>query len=165
MKWFFLAAFLPGVLLAQMMPMQMPMGEVCPGRGRPSRVVDLNEAQQKQIEGICKDSFKKVFDLRENTQKAEAELQAAFDESPVDQRKSNDAIEHLVAARSELFRATSQMDLKLRTVLTDEQWQELKKNHRGRPGGPGGPERGGWRRGGPPPNKSTTQTTGQPQQK
>jgi Spy/CpxP family protein refolding chaperone len=159
MKWTFLAAFLPGLLVAQM-PMQMPMGEVC-RQGRPSRVLDLSEAQQKQIEGICKESSKKLYDLRENTRKAEAELQTAFDESPVDQRKSNDAIEHLTAARSELFRATSQMDLRIRTVLTDEQWTELKNRERRGPGRPGGPDRGGWRRGGPP-SKSTTTTGQQP---
>ena len=140
-KWIFLAAFVPGLVCAQ-----MPMGGVC-GRGRSSQDLNLSEAQQKQIDGICKESFKKVYDLRENTRKAEAELQAAFDESPVDQQKSNDAIEHLAAARSELFRATSQMDLKIRTVLTDEQWQQLKKRERRGPGRPGGP--GGFRRGGP----------------
>jgi Spy/CpxP family protein refolding chaperone len=102
-----------------------------------------------------------MSDLRETWRKAEDELKAAFDESPVDQHKSNDAIEHLAAARSELFRATSQMDLKIRTALTDEQWQELKKRERrGGPGRPGGPN-GGFRRGGPS-TKGTTTTT-QPQ--
>ena len=129
------AAFLPGMLCAQM----MPMGDVST---------------------ICKDSFKKVSELQETWKKAEAELQAAFDESPVDQAKSNNAIERLTAARSDMFRATSQMFLKIRTVLTDEQWQALKtRDHRG-PGRPGGPG-GGWRRGGPA--KSTTSTTQQQQ--
>src|SRR5580700_7213721 len=106
-KWIFLAAFAPGLLLAQG---PMPMGEVC-GTRRPAHDLNLSEAQQKQIDGICKDSGKKMSDLRETWRKAESELQAAFDESPVDQRKSNDAIEHLTAARSDMFRATSQMDL------------------------------------------------------
>ena len=140
---------------------QMPAGGVC----RPGHTVqdlNLSEAQQKQITSVCKDSFKKIFDLREAVRKSETELQAAFDESPVDQAKSNAAIEHLVAARGELFRGTSQMDLKIRTLLTDEQWQELKKRqHRGGPGGrPGGPD---WRRGGPSPKGPPT--TGQPPQK
>jgi len=160
LKWIFLAAFLPVLLCGQ-----MPMGEVC-RPGRPPRDLNLTDAQQKQIDGICKDSIKKIFDLRDNTRKAEAELQTAFDESPVDQHKSNDAIEHLTASRSELFRATSQMDLKIRTVLTDEQWQALKlRDHHG-PGRPGGPDRGGWRRGGPPTKSTTTPPTGQqPQNK
>ena len=151
-----LAAFLPGLLCAQ-----MPMGEVC-RQARPAQDLNLSEAQQKQISGICKESFKKVSELRETWKKAESELQAAFDESPVDQNKSNEAIEHLTAARTELFRATSQMDLKIRMVLTDDQWQELKKRGRG-PGRPGGPDRGGWRRGNS--TKSTTPAISQPQNK
>jgi Spy/CpxP family protein refolding chaperone len=155
-KWIFLAVFVPGLLFAQG---PMPMGEVCGGPRRPAHDLNLSETQQKQIDGICKDSFKKMSDLRETWRKAETELQAAFDESPVDQHKSNDAIEHLTAARSDLFRATSQMELKIRTVLTDEQWQALKvRDRRGGPGRPGGP---GWRRGGPT-TKGTT-TTGQQQ--
>jgi len=154
-KWIFLAAFLPGLLCAQ-----MPLGGVCPGREGRRTTLNLSEAQQKQITTICKESFKKMSDLRETWRKAEDELKAAFDESPVDQRKSNDAIEHVAAARLDLFRATSQLDLKIRTVLTDEQWQELKKReHRG-PGRPGGPD---WRRGGTGP-KGGPPTTGQPQQ-
>ena len=154
-KWILLAGFLPGLLCAQ-----MPMGEVC-RPGRTNHDLNLTEAQQNQITGICKESFKKMSDLRETWRKAEDELKAAFDESPVDQHKSGDAIEHLTAARSDLFRATSQMDLKIRTVLTDEQWQELKKRvPRGGPGRPGGPN-GGFRRGGAG-SKGTT-TTAQPQ--
>jgi Spy/CpxP family protein refolding chaperone len=149
LKWILAATFLPGLLCAQ-----MPMFEVC-REARPVRDLNLSEAQQKQISTICKDSFKKISDLREGWRKAEGELQAAFDESPVDQHKSSDAIEHLVAARAELFRATSQMDLKIRTVLTDDQWQELKKRERrggpGRMGGPDGWRRGGTTKGGPPP--------------
>lgn len=157
LKWILPAAFFVSVASAQM-PGPRPGGEVCrPGRQVPE--LKLNEAQQAQIASICKDSSKRIFDLRESWRKAETDLQAAFDESPVDQTKSNAAIERLVAARADLFRATSQMDLKIRTVLTDEQWQELKKHQRRGPAGrPGGPD---WRRGGPknPPS------TGQPQQK
>jgi Spy/CpxP family protein refolding chaperone len=159
-KWVFLGALLPGLLLAQgprPMPMQIRMGEVC-GQGV-ARDLNLSDTQQKQISSICQDSFKKIYDLRESTRKAEADLLVAFDESPVDQKKSNDAIEHLNAARSDLFRATSQMDLKIRTVLTDEQWQALKtRERRGGPGGrPGGPDRGGWRRGGKTTSPTVTQ--------
>ena len=150
-KWIVLAACLPGMLCAQI----MPLGGVC-RQGRPARDLNLSETQQKQIASICKESAKKIFDLRDTWNNAETELQAAFDESPVDQTKSNIAIERLTAARSDLFRATSQMELKIRMVLTAEQWGELKKrDRRGGPGRPGGPD-GGWRRGGPPPKGPPT---------
>jgi Spy/CpxP family protein refolding chaperone len=153
LKWAFFAAFLPATLFAQM----MPMPGVCPQEGRPVRDLNLSEAQQTQISTICKESSKKVSELHKTWRNAEAELQAAFDESPVDQAKSNNAIEHLAVVRSDLFRATSQMELKIRTVLTDEQWQQLKVRQRRGPGRPGGPDGPGWRRG-----KGTTGTT-QPQ--
>ena len=159
-KWMFLAACLPALVCAQ-----MPRGGAW-WEGKLAKDLNLTEAQQKQISAIRHDSALKIFDLREAVKKAEGDLTLTFDESPLDQTKSNVAIEHLTAARSELFRATSQMDLKIRAVLTDEQWQELKKRERRGPGGPGGrpsgPE-GGWRRGGPP-SKSTTPTTVQPPQ-
>lgn len=155
LKWIFLGVLTSLALSAQMMP-PPPLGGVC-RQGRGARDLNLSEAQQKQITAVCKESFKKVFDLRETVNKAEAELQSAFDESPVDQAKSNNAIERLVAARSDLFRATSQMDLKIRAVLTDEQWQQLKVHERRGPGRPGGPD---WRRG-----KGTTGTTLQQQSK
>jgi Spy/CpxP family protein refolding chaperone len=165
-KWIFLAALSSGLVLAQgSMPMQgpMPMGGGFCGRGRLAQDLNLSDTQQKQISTICQDSYKKLSDLRETTRNSEAELQAAFDESPVDQHKSSDAIEHLTAARSELFRATSQMDLKIRTVLTDEQWHELKQRERRMgPGRPGGPDRGGWRRGGPSGKTTAPTITQQP---
>jgi Spy/CpxP family protein refolding chaperone len=150
LKWMFLAVSVPALLSAQ-----MPLGGMVCGQGRAARDLNLTEAQEKQITATCKEFSKKVYDLRDASNKAEAELQAAFDESPVDAVKSNNAIEHLTATRSDLFRATSQMALKIRTVLTDEQWQELKKRERrGGRGRPGGPE-GGWRRGGGPSTKGT----------
>jgi len=153
--WFFLAAFFTNAAWAQM----MPMGDVCRPEGRSVQALNLSEAQQKQITSICKDSFKKVFELRNTVRKAEDDLQGAFDESPVNEARSSAAIEHLNAARSDLFRATSQMDLKIRTVLTDDQWQELKRRQHRFPGGrPGGSD---WRRGGPPPKGAPT--IGQPQ--
>jgi Spy/CpxP family protein refolding chaperone len=155
MRLLFLIASTAGLMLAQ-----GPMGSVC-RPGKTARDMNLTDAQQKQVSGICQDSLHKLYDLREAVNRAEADLQAAFDESPVDQGKSTRAIEHLAAARSDLFTATSQMDLKIRTVLTDDQWKQLKMRHgpggMGRTGGPPSPD-GGWRRG-KGSTKSTTNTT------
>lgn len=144
-KWIFLAVSLPGLLCAQ-----MPRGGVW-WEGKVAQDLNLTEAQQKQIATIRKDYAGKVFDLREVVNKAEGDLEIIFDESPVDQHKANEAIERLSAARADLFRATSQFELKLRTVLTAEQWQEVKKRSPRGPGrGTGGPDGGPHRRGGPP---------------
>ncbi len=49
-----------------------------------------------------------------------------MNEDQVNEARANDAIEKLVAARGEMARTVSQMSLKLRVVLTPQQWQELR---------------------------------------
>src|ERR1700677_4051514 len=150
-KWWMMVA-LPVVLCAQSSTGSQPPAGSEParstqaGRGmmRPwwdssvTRDLNLSDAQTKQIRTTVQEFRGRMMDLRETVNKAETDLQSAFNEDPVDQKKANDAIDHLVAARGELMRATSQMDLKLRTVLTAQQWQELQNRQRSWPGpGPG----------------------------
>jgi Spy/CpxP family protein refolding chaperone len=108
--------------------------------------IQLTDAQRKQMLQTRREFRGRMFDLRTAVDKAEADLAAAFNDDPVDQRKANEAIDRLVTVRGELFRATSQMDLRMRSVLTAEQWRELQGLQR-RPNwpnprrgpGPGGP--------------------------
>ena len=115
----------------------------------------LTEEQQKQIRKTVKDFHSTTFEMVTAVNKAEAEVQAAFNEDPVDQKKANDAIERLVAARGDLFRLNSQRDLKLRSLLTAQQWQDLQKQERLRrpPFGPDFPGRG---KRGPAPSGAST---------
>ena len=109
------------------------------------RDMNLSEDQQKQIRKIQRETRSQMVDLRYAQEKAEVELENQFNEETVDTRKTNDAIEKLVRARGDLTRAFAQLSLKLRAVLTPQQWQELQKRRpaqdRMRPGrGPQGPE-------------------------
>ncbi|HLH41723.1 MAG TPA: periplasmic heavy metal sensor [Bryobacteraceae bacterium] len=141
-----LVLVLPGILSAQ-----------GPGPGpRPPwwespivKNLDLSDAQTKQIQTTVSDYRDKLRDLRAAVNRAETDFQAVLNEDPVDQRKANEAIEQLMSARAELFKTTSQMDLKLRMVLTGQQWQELQSETRGRILRPGG--RRGRGPNGPPP--------------
>lgn len=94
------------------------------------RDLNVSDAQIKQIRQTQKEFRPRMLDLREAVNKSESDLAAIFNEDPVDQNKANEAINRLAAARAEMTKAVSQMDLKLRTVLTAEQWQELKKRER-----------------------------------
>jgi len=160
-RWWCIAIALPVLLCAQPPGGAQPPGSQTArgplaGRGmmRPwwdssvTRDLNLSDSQTKQIRTTVQDFRGRMFDLREAVNKAENELQSAFNEDPVDQKKANEAIDHLVAARGELMRATSQMDLKLRTVLTAQQWQELQNRQRSWPG----PWPGPGRRRGPGPD-------------
>jgi Spy/CpxP family protein refolding chaperone len=118
--------------------------------------LDLNEAQQKEIRTTVREYRGHLMDLREAVQRADSDLQVALDQSPLDQRKANEAIEHLATARGELTRTISQMTLRLRTILTNDQWQELQRRQAERRPGPlGGRGRGG--RNAPPPPAAATQ--------
>jgi Spy/CpxP family protein refolding chaperone len=98
--------------------------------GKLAQDLNLTEAQQKLIRQTAKEFRGHILELRTAIDKAEAELTAAFNDDPVDQKKSNEAIDHLAAARNDLFRSTSQMELKMRSVLTAQQWQELQNRQR-----------------------------------
>lgn len=102
---------------------------------------NLTDGQRKQILQTRREFRSRMIDLRTAIDKAEADLAAAFNDDPVDPRKANEAIERLVTVRGDLFRATSQMELRMRSVLTAQQWQELQNRERQRPDGPN-PRRG-----------------------
>lgn len=139
-----LAAFaLPVLLLAQ-----PPRGPRPWWDGEVAKDLNLNDVQTKQIAQTLKDFRPRMFEVRAEVNKAEAAVQTAFNQDPVDQAKANDAINQLAAARGEMTKAVSQMDLKLRMILTADQWQQLQqKQHR--------PDRPGMRRRGPPDPTST----------
>lgn len=98
--------------------------------------LNLSDAQTTQIRATVKEYRVKLIDLRANLEKAEGEVEDAFNEPSLDQRKANEAIEKLASSRADFTRAISQMSLRLRTVLTPEQWAELQKRRpRLMPGG------------------------------
>src|SRR5438128_703399 len=133
-KWLFLILTLPLTVEAQ------PFLGFFPWWDSPlARDLNLTEAQTKQIRATVKEYRDHLVDLRAVVQKAEGDLRDVFNEDQIDQKQANDAIERLVTARSDLTRTLSQMDLKLRGVLTAQQWQQLQQR-RPRPGF--GPRRG-----------------------
>ncbi len=95
--------------------------------GRAAQALNLTDSQKSDINGIVKDYRSKMMDLRSAMQKADGDVETAFSENPVDQKKAGEAIEKLAAARGDLTRTLSQMSLKMRVLLTADQWQELQK--------------------------------------
>ena len=119
-----------------------------------AKQLGLSEAQTRQMDQVNQEDRQRMFAVREEVNKAEAAVDSAFNEDPVDPAKGNDAINRLAAARGELTKAVSQHDLKIRMILTTQQWQQLKQiQHEPWPG------RGVRHRGAP---KSTTPTPNGP---
>ncbi len=154
-KWFLVIAVLPAVLWAQGPRPGLRKGPALwEGAWWNSPIVqnlDLSETQRKDIRGTVREYRGHLLDLREAVQRADSDLEIALGESPVDQRKANEAIDHLATARGELTRTLSQMTLRLRTILTSDQWQELQKRQAQRRAVPFREgEEGGGRPGAPP---------------
>ena len=125
--WFVAAVMLPTMVLGQG-TRQGPVWWESPWWNSPLvQNLDLSEAQRKEIRTTIREYRGHLMDLREAVQRADGDLEIALGESTPDQRKANEAIEHLASARAELTRTISQMTLRLRTILTNEQWQELQK--------------------------------------
>jgi Spy/CpxP family protein refolding chaperone len=92
-----------------------------------ARDLNLKEEQNQQIREVVRSYRNRLIDQRSVMDKAEGELEDAFNEDKVDQKKANEAVEHLANARADMSRAVSQMSLRLRAILTAEQWHELQK--------------------------------------
>ena len=131
LKWFLTGAVLSAVLLGQPARPGLRQGPALwEGAWWNSPIVqnlDLSETQRKDIRGTVREYRGHLMELREAVQRADSDLETALGENPLDQHKANEAIEHLATARGEMTRTLSQMTLRLRTILTNEQWQELQR--------------------------------------
>jgi Spy/CpxP family protein refolding chaperone len=123
-----LRSLILALVLASALSAQMPRG-VYAWWNRPQLVRDLNltPAQREQIRGTVQQFRPHLLNVRVAVNQAERALADQFDRTPVDPAKTNEAIERLVDARSDLTRTLSQLSLKLRLILTEQQWQELQR--------------------------------------
>jgi Spy/CpxP family protein refolding chaperone len=122
-RYLFLALLLSGSLFAQM-PKSLYAWWSKPVI---AKQLNLTNVQRQQIRSTVIQYRPRLIDIRAEVNKAEIDLQAQFDHDPVDQAQANQAIERLIAARTDLTRTLSQMSLKLRTVLTEQQWRDLQR--------------------------------------
>jgi Spy/CpxP family protein refolding chaperone len=98
------------------------------------RQLNLSNGQIQQIRGVVSHYRPELLEDRAKVLRAEQTLEDLFNHDPVDQPKTTQAIEQLIAARSGLTRSLSELSLKLRVLLTTPQWQQLQRlrpNHGG----------------------------------
>ena len=121
LRKFALVLFASGVTLLAQMP---------PGAWWNSpafKEMNVSPAQMRQIRTTVREYRPKLQELRAAVETADQNLLAEFNKDPIDNQKASAAIDQLISARSELTRTLSQMGLKLRAVLTLQQWQDLVK--------------------------------------
>jgi Spy/CpxP family protein refolding chaperone len=116
------------LLFAASLSAQMPRG-IYAWWSRPhiARDLNLSPAQREQIRATVQQYRPHLLNVRLEVNQAEQALTDQFDRNPVDPAKTNEAIERLVDARSDLTRTLTQLSLKLRLILTEDQWQDLQR--------------------------------------
>ena len=106
------------------------------------RDLGLTDQQNSQIRETVAESRAHLTQLRATVDSAESLLHDLMDQEVVDFARAQAAIEQVVATRAEMMRAVALMSLKLRTILTYAQWQELgKRESQPPPPLPGQPQR------------------------
>jgi Spy/CpxP family protein refolding chaperone len=91
------------------------------------RQLNLSNAQVQQIRGVVSHFRPQLLEDRAKVLRAEQNLEDQFNRDPVDQAKTTQAIEQLIAARTGLTRSLSELSLKLRVLLSAAQWHELQR--------------------------------------
>jgi len=93
-----------------------------------ARDMDLSDQQRKQIRETVQAHRDSLIQQRADIQKAEGALQDLMNEEQVSEAKVTSAIDRLVAARGAMMKTVSLMSLKLRMLLTPEQWRALQQD-------------------------------------
>jgi Spy/CpxP family protein refolding chaperone len=89
--------------------------------------LELTDAQRTQIRSVAGEYRGRMMEVRDAVRKAENDLDAVFNDDSVDQRKGSDAIDRLTKARADMTKAVAEMSLRMRSVLTPQQWQTLRQ--------------------------------------
>jgi len=92
--------------------------------------LDLSDAQRTEIRSVIREYRGRMVAVRDAVQKAEGDLDAVFNEDTVDQRRGSEVIDRLTKARADMTKSVSEMSLRMRAVLTTQQWQELQRRQR-----------------------------------
>ena len=87
----------------------------------------LTPAQTQKIHQIIRSYRDRLFDARNNVEKAEAALEDLLNDPEVDPAAAKPVIDRLAGARANSTRVFTEMSVQLRSVLTIDQWRELRK--------------------------------------
>src|ERR1700761_2732048 len=85
----------------------------------------LTPAQTQQIHQIVRAYRDRLFDARNNVQKAEAALEDLLNDPEVNPAAAKPVVDRLAEARANSTRVFTEMSIQLRSVLTIDQWREL----------------------------------------
>jgi len=87
--------------------------------------IGLSQEQTTRIRTIVRSYRNRLFDARNNVQKAEAALEDVMNDDHVAPEAVKPLIDHLANARAESTKTVLEMNIELRSVLTLDQWRIL----------------------------------------
>jgi Spy/CpxP family protein refolding chaperone len=121
-------------------PMRVPQGQWWE-RPLVVRALGLTAEQRRNIEKATIEHARAMVDLKADVEKAELDVKVAADAEPFEPGQVRAAFQKLLQARMRLETERFEMILKVREVLSAEQWQKLRRlaaERRSRGGGPEG---------------------------
>ncbi len=111
--------------------------------------LNLTDTQIKQLEDAFYQHRLKLVDIGADVEKSDMKLQMMLDADNVDESAVNAQVERVLAARGNMEREFTAMNLNFRKILTPDQWKQLRQfrgselhdrlfiRHAPGPGGPG----------------------------
>jgi Spy/CpxP family protein refolding chaperone len=90
-----------------------------------AKEVGLSPAQTARIRNIVHSYRDRLFDVRNEVQKAEAALDELMNEGDMNAKAADPVIGRVVQARANASRVFLEMSTHIREVLTYEQWRQL----------------------------------------
>jgi hypothetical protein len=89
--------------------------------------IGLSKEQTQKIRQVVRSYRDRLFDARNASNKAEADLEDILNNATVSPSQAQPVIERLAQARANTTRLFTAMSVEIRAVLTQEQWRELVK--------------------------------------
>jgi len=124
---------------AQAQGLHIPLGRWWE-RPRVAQELGVTQEQQALLEEATVAHARAMVDLKATVDKAEIDLRVAADRDPLDKAKVRTAFAAMQQARTRLEAERFEMLLRVREVLTREQWEKLKVLTRERIAGEAGEE-------------------------
>jgi Spy/CpxP family protein refolding chaperone len=91
------------------------------------RDLNLSPEQIQKVHNTVREYRPRLIDLRAAVQKADLDVEDAFNDENFDAKRATEAVDRLLEARSELGKTLAQLSLRLRAGLTADQWRELQR--------------------------------------
>jgi len=91
--------------------------------------LNLTDSQIKQLEDAFYQHKLKLIDIGAAMEKADMKLNQLLDADTVDESAVNAQVDQVLAARGQMEREFTAMNLNFRKILTLEQWKQLRSMH------------------------------------